>query len=230
MKNIALFIVLAILTVAALVAWNVTSRRTQPQPVANIQPTPSISGTPTPSPETGGTLRRILSGGLFTGGNVTPTSIVTPVPTSSATLGRISATITPMPTVTVGPTPVGGLTKGGEFVSTPTPTRQLSTNPTITPGPSHTPTPTTTQQASNVVRLTDSGFNPNSLSVKQGTVVRILNDSTQSMWIVADNSTFDMGQAVVRGGMFEYRFTSTGEWVYTNKSNSNQKGKITVTQ
>lgn len=221
MRNIALFVVLAVLTVAALVAWNVTIRKTSPQPVANVQPTPSESVTTTP--ETGGALRRIFNGGLFSGGNTTPT----PVPTTG-----FSPTSTPIPTVTVGPTPVGGYTKGGLPVSTPAtttmPTPTVSMRSLTQPTVAQTPTPTAAPQAANVVSFADNGFTPNTLTVSNGTVVRFVNNSNQQMWIIADNSTFDMGQSVSRNGSYEYRFTSTGEWWYHNKLNQNQKGKIVV--
>ncbi len=229
MRNIALFVVLAVLTVAALVAWNVTARKTSSQQVAVVQPTPAISVTPSPTPETGGALRRIFNGGLF--GNNTSTPTPTTVPSKG-----LPVSITPMPSVTVGPTPVGGYTKGGLPVNTgtptPAPTRAVASNPTSTPNPtsSAAPTvmPTPTPQPANVVIFTDNGFSPSSITASQGTMIRFVNNSSQNMWVIADNSTFDMGQPVAKNGVFEYKFTTKGEWLFHNKLNENQKGKIVI--
>jgi len=217
MRNVALFVVLAVLTIAALVAWNLSTKKTATQQVANAQPTPVTSGTPSPTPETGGALRRIFNGGLFGGGNTTPTPTVT---------SSFSPTITPLPTVTLGPTPIGGYTKGGVPVSSPTPTPKLTTTPVPTGTLVVTPTP----QPSNVVSFTNNGFSPETINVKQGTVVRFVNNASQKMWVVADNSTFNMGMGVDKDGVYEYRFSSTGEWWYHNNLNSNQKGRVVVSQ
>jgi len=227
MKNVALFVVLAVLTVAALFAWNITSRRNGSQKTAYVQPSPAPGRegvTTSPTPETGGALRRIFEGGLF---GTNPTSTPNPSPMEGSALGNSNPSTIPAPSVSAGPTPPpDGQTKGGyaAITTTPTPGRVLgAANPTETPT-------VVLPQASNVVMFTDSGFSPNSITVNVGTMVRFVNDANQNLWIVAENSTFDMGQSVGRNGVYEYRFTSAGEWGYYNKHNTTQKGKIIVQQ
>lgn len=198
MKNIALFVILAVLTVAALVAWNVVGRQS---PSTSQVPTPT-EGTPTP--EAGSALRRFF-GGL--------NNQVTPAPS-------VSISPTGVPTGTIIPTSTpSALTKGGLPATQPT----------------HTPSVLSSTTEKTFVTYTDTGFSPNTITVKSGTTVMFINDASTSMWVASDDhpshqklAEFDMEKGVRRTGSFEYRFANAGIWTYHNDTNVSHKGTIIV--
>ncbi len=206
MKNLAIFSILAIVTIAALLSWGIVNR-SQPRRVVNNQ---QQEVTSTPTPEIGRSLRQLIDERLL---GRAPT--ITPQPTMVIIANQ------PNPTgVTLSPAPTSSQpdqTKGGQPVSTPQPTRM--------------PTPTQQQvvHGGNTIVYTDSGFSPETLSVKSGTMVAFVNTSRQQMWIKSKQGDIDMGQAIGSGGVFEYRFVSSGEWEIFNSGVSQHTMRIFVT-
>lgn len=91
--------------------------------------------------------------------------------------------------------------------------------------------------ATTTVQYTDSGFGPNTITVKQGTTVRFTNQSSRGMWVAsAVHPThqllpgFDQLQSVSKGGSYDYTFTKVGTWKYHNHVNATDTGTVVVTQ
>lgn len=88
-----------------------------------------------------------------------------------------------------------------------------------------------------VVTYTDTGFAPVTVTVKAGTTVTFVNESTGSMWVAsAVHPThqllpgFDQKASVVSDGTYEYAFTKVGTWKYHNHMNPSQEATVVVTQ
>jgi len=87
-----------------------------------------------------------------------------------------------------------------------------------------------------VVTLTDNGFVPKP-TVKVGTIVTFVNESSGAMWVASDPHpahtilpTFDAKTGVEKGGTYEYTFTKVGTWTYHNHMNPSLKGTVVVTE
>ena len=90
--------------------------------------------------------------------------------------------------------------------------------------------------ARTVVNLTDSGFAP-SPTVKVGTTVTFVNESSGQMWVASDPHPihtllpgFDQKASVGKGGTYEYTFVKVGTWTYHNHMNPSTKGTVVVVQ
>lgn len=90
--------------------------------------------------------------------------------------------------------------------------------------------------ATSSVQYGDSGFTPNTVSVKAGTTVRFSNQSSRGMWVAsAVHPThqllpgFDQLQSVGKGGTYEYTFAKVGTWKYHNHVNATDTGTVVVT-
>ncbi|MBI2405021.1 hypothetical protein HYV22_02475 [Candidatus Gottesmanbacteria bacterium] len=86
-----------------------------------------------------------------------------------------------------------------------------------------------------VVTYTANGFNPKTVTVKAGTTVVFMNDSSAVMWVAsAVHPThqllpgFDQLASVGRGGSYEYTFTKVGTWKYHNHVNPSDTGTVEV--
>jgi plastocyanin len=82
--------------------------------------------------------------------------------------------------------------------------------------------------ARTVVTFTDKGFSPSPVTVKSGTTVTFVNESTGPMWV--ESSVFNENTSVANGGTYEYTFGKVGTWTYDNHLNPAVKGKIVVIQ
>jgi plastocyanin len=202
MKNVVFFVVLAILTVGALVGWNAVRQRNATTEEVAQQPTLEL----TPTPQIGTAVGR----GSDLGSLSNPTS------TNSGGFGSSS--------------------KGG-FI--PVITSTPSATPKITRVINSTPKPTSNvtamPQSANVVTYTDNGFNPKTLTVKSGTMVKFINQSSKRMWVESAETaggkkldTFNMGVTVGKDGFYEFQFTSTGTWGYFDHSNPSHNATVVV--
>lgn len=88
-----------------------------------------------------------------------------------------------------------------------------------------------------VVTYTDSGFAPDPLTVKIGTTVTFVNESSRGMWVAsAVHPThqllpgFDQLSSAVKGGTYEYMFVKVGTWKYHNHVNPTDTGSVVVTE
>ena len=125
----------------------------------------------------------------------------------------------------------------------------------VVPTPTDTETQGSTSEESaevTVVIYTDAGFSPASVSVAVGDTVRFVNNSSQGMWVGADEhpthtsydgtstrehcangsattDTFDQCTASPAGTTWEYTFTKAGAWDYHNHARSSHGASVTVT-
>ena len=91
--------------------------------------------------------------------------------------------------------------------------------------------------ATTTVQYTESGFGPNTITVKQGITVRFTNQSSRGMWVAsAVHPThqllpgFDQLASVGKGGTYDYTFAKVGTWKYHNHTNVTDTGTVVVTQ
>lgn len=95
-------------------------------------------------------------------------------------------------------------------------------------------TSTSTQDTAQV-SYTDQGFQPSSITIKQGQTVRFTNQSSGQMWVASnphpthtDYPGFDEKTAVPNGQFYEFNFTKIGTWGYHNHFKPSAKGEIVV--
>jgi plastocyanin len=88
-----------------------------------------------------------------------------------------------------------------------------------------------------VVTFTDKGFSPSPVTVKVGTTVTFVNESSSGMWVASDPHPthtllpgFDQLASAGKNGTYEYTFTKIGTWTYHNHLNPTVKGTIVVTK
>jgi len=86
---------------------------------------------------------------------------------------------------------------------------------------------------SNTITYNESGFSPNSLTVKVGTTVTFTNQGTGSMWVASnphpthtDLPEFDEKSSAAN---YSFTFTKAGTWGFHNHKNPGQGGTIIVT-
>lgn len=91
--------------------------------------------------------------------------------------------------------------------------------------------------ARTVVTLSDTGFAPSPVTVKVGTTVTFVNESSGQMWVASDPHPthtllpgFDELGSVGKGGTYEYTFVKVGTWTYHDHPNPSIKGTVIVTQ
>jgi plastocyanin len=87
----------------------------------------------------------------------------------------------------------------------------------------------------NVVKLTDNGFEPNTLTINAGETVKFENDSGDDAWIASNNHPthllypgFDEKKPMVSGGSYSFTFTKVGSWGYHNHLEPTTQGTIVV--
>jgi plastocyanin len=87
----------------------------------------------------------------------------------------------------------------------------------------------------NEVKLTDSGWEPSTLTVDKGTTVKFVNDSSDDFWPASnDHPThllypgFDAKRPFVKGQSYEFTFDKVGSWGYHNHLNPSVEGTIVV--
>jgi len=100
----------------------------------------------------------------------------------------------------------------------------------------------------NTVRLTDSGFSPERLTVSKGTTVTFINQTSGGMWVGADEHPSHTSYAGTsrsehcpdttgtafdqcgNGNTYSFTFGKTGTWEYHNHVSSSARGAIIVTE
>jgi len=124
-------------------------------------------------------------------------------------------------------------------------------SPSLSQNEGETSTPESQEnQLQATITYTDSGFSPNALTVKMGTVVTFVNNSSEGMWIASANHPihalypgssiskcgtvergiiFDACAVVTLGETFQFRFDNIGAWGYHNHGDPRQTGTIIVT-
>ena len=126
------------------------------------------------------------------------------------------------------------------LINTPTPTPLVSPNPIMSPSP---------VASKNVITYTDSGYTPNTITIKKGETVTWKNESSGSMWTasavhpthkVYPGTDIDLCDEVSRKTMFDtcgyyltgeswsFTFNNVGTWGYHNHLDSSKFGKVVV--
>lgn len=200
MKNIIFFVILALLTVIALVSFSTAKNRFGfGTKVANVTPTPKASPTPTPGD---GSLGR---NGIGFGTQITPT--VTPYIPSN--VGDTTKGGVPL----ITPTPAKQATKGGATLGTMTAT--TPDRPTIFyENAGFRPVPFTVKTGTMVV------FKNNSDRQMQ-----VIGDSDAR----GLDSNFSQRWAVGRNGFFEFQFNTAGTYHFADQFSQHLTGSVVVT-
>lgn len=88
-----------------------------------------------------------------------------------------------------------------------------------------------------VVKITDAGFEPDSVTIKQGETVTWVNASSTDAWPASnphpthtDYPGFDPQNPVKPGKAWTFTFDKVGDWGYHNHLNPSMRGQVTVTQ
>ncbi len=92
-----------------------------------------------------------------------------------------------------------------------------------------------------IVRYTDDGFSPSTLTIAPGTTVTWSNESSEPLWVMAsgDTSSCPLGNnatalnecaSIGSGGSFSHTFTTAGTISYINKEQSEDTGSVTVSE
>lgn len=83
------------------------------------------------------------------------------------------------------------------------------------------------------VRYTNSGFQPQKLTVSVGTMVEFINQSDREMWVASNMhpaheilSTLDQFKGVGKGQTYMYTFDKKGTWPYHDHINASLEGVI----
>ncbi len=132
-----------------------------------------------------------------------------------------------------------------ESSAVPTQNNPASETPTVTgaPSESQTSSPATNEVKGATVTYTDSGYSPATLTVKAGTTVTFVNQSSGKIWTASDphpvhngypttggcrTSTFDECRGDAPGSSWSFKFDIKGTWGYHNHLNSGMRGTIVV--
>ena len=115
---------------------------------------------------------------------------------------------------------------------------QVSQQPT--PAPSANATATSSAASRNgsgqvVVTYTDSGFSPQTVTIKAGETVIFKNNASDAFWpasnphpLHTDYPGFDALQSIPPGNTYSFQFTKVGTWGYHNHLNPQEHGTIIV--
>ena len=87
------------------------------------------------------------------------------------------------------------------------------------------------------ITYSDTGFSPQSLTVKMGTPVTFINNSSGPMWVASaphpqhtDYPEFNQLKSVEKGGEYTFTFDKVGTWKYHNHMNASSFGSVTVSE
>ena len=113
-----------------------------------------------------------------------------------------------------------------------------ATTPPVTNPPTPTPTtPNPTPATDVTVNYTSSGFNPATVTIKKGTKVTFVNNSSSSMQPASaphpshtDYPAFDPKTAIKAGQSWTFTFDKVGSWKYHDHLNPTRFGTVVVTE
>src|SRR5258708_18234 len=121
--------------------------------------------------------------------------------------------------------------------TTPAVTPPVVTPPVATPPVTNPPTPTPPVSSTTViVTYGSSGFSPASVTVKKGTEVIFVNNSSGNFWPASaphpshtDYPALDPRNAIAAGNSWSFVFDKVGTWKYHDHLNPVRGGSVTVT-
>lgn len=123
---------------------------------------------------------------------------------------------------------------------------QTSPQPNINTQPSVAEVPTVNE---NIITYTDTGYSPNTITIKNGETIIFKNQSSRSMWpasamhpthrLYSDtsldehcpdttNSAFDACTGILFGAQWSFKFNKTNSWKYHDHLSPNNFGTIIV--
>lgn len=112
---------------------------------------------------------------------------------------------------------------------------QNSTNADALPTEPTATTSTSDTSGTVIVSYDGTAFSPASITVKAGTAVTFMNQSSSPMHVASnphpthtDLPGFDELTEVGNAGSYTYTFTKVGTWGYHNHTNPSQKGTVVV--
>jgi len=87
----------------------------------------------------------------------------------------------------------------------------------------------------NVVKFTDNGFEPSTLTINSGDTVKFENESGDDFWPASNVHPthllypgFDAKKPILDGGSYSFTFTKPGSWGYHNHLEPDKQGTIVV--
>jgi plastocyanin len=87
----------------------------------------------------------------------------------------------------------------------------------------------------NVVKITDNGFEPSTLTINAGDTVKFENDSSDDAWPASNVHPthqlypgFDAKKPLLAGETYSFTFTKAGSWGYHNHLEPDVQGTIVV--
>jgi plastocyanin len=87
----------------------------------------------------------------------------------------------------------------------------------------------------NIVKLTDNGWEPSTLTIKSGDTVKFENDSSDDAWPASNVHPthllypgFDAKKPLLPGDSYSFTFTKAGSWGYHNHLEPDVQGTIVV--
>lgn len=87
--------------------------------------------------------------------------------------------------------------------------------------------------SASVIKYTDNGFDPKTITVKAGSPVTFVNESSKQMWVASnphpvhtDLTGFDMKKGVAQGGTYTFTFTKAGNWGFHDHLNPSDTGVV----
>lgn len=85
------------------------------------------------------------------------------------------------------------------------------------------------------ITYTNDGFSPNQVTIKAGSKVKFINQSSRQMWVASDphpihtdTPTFDSNRGIGTGETYEFTFTESGSHGYHNHLSSFHLGTVLV--
>ncbi len=96
-------------------------------------------------------------------------------------------------------------------------------------------TGTMMKKAAAVIKYTDNGFVPKSVTIKKGETVEWDNETTDSMWVASsphpqhtDYPGFDQLKGAGKGESYSFTFDKAGNWKYHNHLDPKDYGVVIV--
>ncbi len=128
---------------------------------------------------------------------------------------------------------------------------QVNSQEISQPPVEQTPDETQNTETGNIITYTDSGYSPNTITIKNGQTVIFKNQSSKSMWPASamhpthrlydgtsieehcsgtrvTSSSFDACSGVQPGNSWSFRFNKTGSWKYHDHLSPTNFGAIIV--
>lgn len=114
--------------------------------------------------------------------------------------------------------------------------QDLSQSGAARTGSEDAPAPTSGQNEAVTINFTDQGFEPSSVTVKQGTTVTIKNNSSRDVQFSSDDhpthrDNTEMNLSTIAPGESDSYFATTpGTWGYHDHLDESKTGTVTVTE